>query len=439
MNQYNSIEEEIIKRKSVARREGAARLRKKQQFIDRLFKYVLPAAIAVSIITGAVFLILMSHEEKEEKAAVMPNISIEKIATEFPEEEEKKPEHNLTVYSAEDNAATTGLPSDVVSSYGILIDLADDTILAQRNARERISPASMTKILTALVACEHLTEEDLDQKMTITLEFTDYSYRNDLSAVGFAENEEVTIRDLLYGTILPSGGDAAIALATYIAGSEEAFVEMMNDRLGELQLSDSTHFTNVAGMYDEQHYSTVYDMAMIMHAGIDNKMCREVLNAHTYTTSSTEQHPDGITVSNWFLRRIEDKDCGLTVECAKTGFVVQSRNCAASFADDEDGHGYICVTADSTSGWRCIYDHVSIYSAFSGLTERPAIPADDALPDDDTLTGDEDAPSDLSEEDILSSPAEAAPAIQDEGPAAEKPKNSSGITVNNTVINNSGD
>ena len=110
----------------------------------------------------------------------------------------------------------------------------------------------------------------------------------------------------------------------------------MNERLKELQLSDSTHFTNVAGMYDEQHYSTVYDMAMIMHAGIDNKMCREVLNAHTYTTSPTEQHPEGITISNWFLRRIEDKDCGLTVECAKTGFVVQSRNCAASFADDED-------------------------------------------------------------------------------------------------------
>jgi D-alanyl-D-alanine carboxypeptidase len=191
-------------------------------------------------------------------------------------------------------------------------------------------------------------------------------------------------------------------------------------------------------MYDEQHYSTVYDMAMIMHAGIDNKMCREVLNAHTYTTSPTEQHPEGITVSNWFLRRIEDKDCGLTVECAKTGFVVQSRNCAASFADDEDGHGYICVTADSTSGWRCIYDHVSIYSAFSGITERPAIPADDALPDDDTLTGNEDASPDLSEEDILSSPAENTPAVQDEEPAEKKPKNSSGITVNNTVINNSG-
>ena len=80
-------------------------------------------------------------------------------------------------------------------------------------------------------------------------------------------------------------------------------------------------------------------------------------------SSSTPEHPDGITISNWFLRRIEDKDCGLTVECAKTGFVVQSGNCAASFADDEAGRRYICVTANSSSSWRCIYDHVSIYSS----------------------------------------------------------------------------
>lgn len=431
MKQYSSIEEQIIKRKNIARREEAMRQHKRQQTTDRLIRYGLPAVIVIAIITAAVCLILMSREEQKEPEAVMPNISIEKIATQFPEEE-KTPEHNLSVYSAQDNALTTGLPSDVVSSYGILIDLADDTILAQRNARERISPASMTKILTALVACEHLTEEDLDNKMTITLEFTDYSYRNDLSAVGFAENEEVTIRDLLYGTILPSGGDAAIALATYIAGSEEAFVEMMNDRLKELQLSDSTHFTNVAGMYDEQHYSTVYDMAMIMHAGIDNTLCRQVLNAHTYTTSPTQQHPEGITISNWFLRRIEDKDCGLTVECAKTGFVVQSRNCAASFADDEDGHGYICVTADSTSGWRCIYDHVSIYSAFSGLTERPAVLSDESLPEDDILNS-----SGLAEGDILDGSSTVTDDSTDDesSPAEDTPVNRSKITVNNTVIN----
>ena len=435
MNQYTNIRQEIIKRKYVAKQEEALRILKRRRRADRMIRLGVPAAIIfISIIIATIIIINITKEEEPEESSG-PKIIIERTEAEFPEEkiEIAEPEQNLMVYSANDNAQTTGLPSDVVSTYGILVDLADDTILAQRNARERISPASMTKILTVLVAIEHLNEEELNNTTTITIEFTDYSYRNDLSAVGFAENEVVTVRDLLYGTILPSGGDAAIALATYIAGSEEAFVEMMNERLEELELSDSTHFTNVAGMYDEQHYSTVYDMAMIMHAAIDNKLCREVLNTHTYTTTPTEQHPEGITVSNWFLRRIEDKDCGLTVECAKTGFVVQSRNCAASFADDTDGHGYICVTADSTSGWRCIYDHVSIYSAFSGLTERPAIPSDDQL-SDDTLTDS----NVLAEDDILN-PSPDDNTISDTDPDEETDSASedgSSIRVNNTVINN---
>lgn len=265
-------------------------------------------------------------------------------------------------YAAQATDDTRPLGEDVISSQAILVDRETDTILAQRDAMSRINPASMTKILTVLVAAEHVT--DLDDTFTVTIDITDYSYENDCSAVGFAENETVTVRDLFYGTILPSGADAAIGLATYVAGSQEAFVELMNEKLAELGLSDTAHFTNCVGIYDENHYCTAYDMAMILEAALDNELCREVLSAHTYTTSSTEQHPDGIEISNWFLRRIEDKDSGGTVLCGKTGYVVQSGNCAASYAEDADGEGYICVTVNATSGWRCIYDHVAIYKQF---------------------------------------------------------------------------
>ena len=169
----------------------------------------------------------------------------------------------------------------------------------------------------------------------------------------------------MYGTILPSGADAALGLAYYIAGSEEAFVELMNEKLEALGLSDSAHFTNCIGLYDENHYCTIYDMAMMMEAAMDNELCREVMSAHTYTTSSTAVHPDGITISNWFLRRIEDKDTGGEVVCGKTGYVVQSGNCAVSYGVDASGNNYICATADSTSGWRCIYDHVALYKEFA--------------------------------------------------------------------------
>lgn len=272
---------------------------------------------------------------------------------------------NTDIYNFESTSETSGIYSEeVISSHAILIDESTDTIIASKAAKERISPASMTKVLTVLVAAEHITEEQLDDTFTMTLEITDYSYVNDCSSVGFLDGEEVTVRDLFYGTILPSGGDAAVGLATYVAGSHEAFVDMMNEKLEALGLSDSAHFTNCVGLYDENHYCTVYDMAVIMKAAMQNEFCREVLEEHTYTTAPTEEHPEGITISNWFLRRIEDKDTGGIVLGAKTGYVAQSGNCAVSYGNFGDGTPYICVTAGATSSWRCIYDHVEIYTRY---------------------------------------------------------------------------
>ena len=267
-------------------------------------------------------------------------------------------------YVAEATESTRAVgQEDVLSEYAILIDAASGTIVAQRNAETIINPASMTKILTVLVAAEHVT--NLDDKFTITLEITDYAYVNDCSAVGFLDGETVTVRDLFYGTVLPSGGDAAVALATYVAGSQEAFVEMMNEKVEELGLSETAHFTNCVGLDDEEHYCTVYDMSMILKAAVENDLCREVLSARKYTTSATEQHPEGITISNWFLRRIEDKDTGGEVLCAKTGYVNQSGSCAASYAISDGGTPYICVTAKTYNSWRCIYDHVAMYSLYT--------------------------------------------------------------------------
>lgn len=266
------------------------------------------------------------------------------------------------VYQASADGSTASLPGEVVSERAILVDVNQDRIIASRGSGERMNPASMTKVLTVLVAAEHL--KNLDDTFTINTEITDFSYRNDCSNVGFADGETVTIRDLFYGTILPSGADAALGLAIYTAGSQEAFVELMNQKLDSLGLSGTAHFTNCVGLYDDNHYCTVYDMAMILEAAMDNELCKEVLSAHTYTTSSTAEHPEGIEISNWFLRRIEDKDSGGTVVAGKTGYVVQSGNCAVSYATDSTGASYVCATSNSTSGWRCIYDHVAIYKQF---------------------------------------------------------------------------
>ena len=354
--------------------------KKKQQALFR--KYFRFGAIGAAVFI-AVLVVLIGNgiskrnKNKEQQGVQTETAELQAVAETEAEEslpladqeepaevQAAEPEENK-IYEATESPDMKAVSEEVISSNAIFIDLRKNEILAQRAARQVIDPASMTKILTVLVAAEQIEEKNLDDKVTITIDITDYSYSNDCSSVGFAENERVTVQDLFYGTILPSGADAALALATYVAGSQEAFVELMNEKLHELGLSDTAHFTNCVGLYDEAHRCTVYDMAMIMEAAMDNPLCREVMSAHTYTTSATAEHPDGITISNWFLRRIEDKETGAEIVCGKTGYVVQSGNCAASYGEDQNGNGYICVTADSTSAWRCIYDHVALYSEFT--------------------------------------------------------------------------
>ncbi len=172
------------------------------------------------------------------------------------------------------------------------------------------------------------------------------------------------MNDLFYGTILPSGADAAVGLAKYAAGSQEEFVKLMNEKLAELGLSETSHFTNCVGIHEENHYSTVYDIAVILKAAYDNPFCREVLSRRIYTTTPTPEHPEGLTLSNLFLRRIEDRDTHGEVLCAKTGYVDQSGSCAASLSVGNDGRLYICVSAHSQSSGTCIKDHVSFYQYF---------------------------------------------------------------------------
>ncbi len=270
--------------------------------------------------------------------------------------------NDAPVLFAQADENTIGTVGDCVSENVIFIDVEGSHILAQKDAHTRISPASMTKILTVLVAAEHIT--NADDTFEITRDITDYSFSHKCSNVGFEVGERVTVRDLFYGTILPSGADAAVGLAKYVSGSQEEFVGLMNEKLAELGLSETTHFTNCVGVYEDDHYSTAYDMAVIMKAAYDNPFCREVLSRHMYTTSPTEQHPDGIPLSNLFLRRIEDRDTHGEVLCAKTGYVDQSGSCAASLSIGNDGKRYICVSAHSTSSWRCIRDHVAFYQYF---------------------------------------------------------------------------
>lgn len=363
--------------------EAMRREKERQQRIRRYIKKYAPVAVGILaalilVVTGiGAFIGRASDKRKVEEAggsvaklaAAFRNVNFLEIAESgipmagdlsLAEKEEAEPK----VYEAHSTSDTLTLgEDDIVSEYAILIDVDSGEILAERNAHVRMNPASMTKILTALVAAEQA--EDLDDKLTVTREITDYGYINDCSSAGFVIDERVSVRDLLYGTILPSGADAAVGLAVYVSGSQEAFVELMNERLKELGLSKTAHFTNCVGVFDENHYCTAYDIAMILEAAIDNEICREVMSTRIHTTGKTLQNPEGLELSNWFIRRIEDKDSGGKVLGGKTGYVAQSGNCAASFAALDNGRNLVCVTANASGKWRCIEDHVKLYKQFS--------------------------------------------------------------------------
>ena len=378
----NQLDEEAARRARWEKRKQEMRRQKQRQELFR--KAAIPGIAAIFVLLIICIAIGIGkkakntgveQEQTEKEEPALPTQAEVQISQtvgsdssilehqESKEDEKTEAEDNVLLSEYKVTEDTIQLGSDIVSNYAVFIDMESGTIIARKGETTRIVPASMTKVLTLLVAVENI--DNLDDTFEITSDITDYCLKNDCSNAGFEVGEVVTIKDLLYAAILPSGADGALGLAYYVAGSQEAFVELMNAKLEELGIAGTAHFTNCVGLYDDNHYCTICDMAVIMQAAVKNKTCREVLSAHKYTTSETEKHPEGLLLSNWFLRRIEDKDTNGEVVCGKTGYVGQSKHCAVSYGIDKGGREYICVTADAAGKWRCIEDHAYLYKEYS--------------------------------------------------------------------------
>lgn len=265
-------------------------------------------------------------------------------------------------YAAETDETRT-LDLELYSAGAILIDAETNTVLCEKDPDAKIYPASMTKILTALVACEQI--DDLDDTFRMTQAIIDPIYLADLTMAGFVDGEDVPLRELIYGAILPSGAEATEALAIYIAGSEEAFAELMNEKAQELGLT-TAHFVDASGLHNEDHYCTIRDMAVILQAALDNDLCREVLSTARYTTPPTNKHPDGVEMYNKFLVRAQGQELnGAQIIAAKTGYTAQAGNCCASYGVSPKGRKCICVTANAWTSWYTVYDHVALYSQYA--------------------------------------------------------------------------
>lgn len=161
---------------------------------------------------------------------------------------------------------------------------------------------------------------------------------------GFRPGETATVRDLLYGALLPSGAECCEALAREVSGSEEAFVELMNQKAAELGMA-STHFCNPTGLHDPEHVSTVRDMARLLRAAMQNEMFRTIFATARYTVPPTNLHPDGFTMESTFWSELDGTELRRGKFLGgKTGYTSAAGLCLAS-AVEVKGKTYLMVTA----------------------------------------------------------------------------------------------
>lgn len=232
--------------------------------------------------------------------------------------------------------------SGIHSPYAVLMQKKGGKVIGEINSEERIYPASMTKIMTAIVALEEL--DSLDQEITLSQEMFADLYAQDAMQAGFQPEETVKARDLLYGVMLPSGAECCIGLANAIAGSEEGFVELMNKKAEKLGM-DGTHFCDSTGLHDPEHYSTVRDMAVLLKYSLGNEDFRAIITSSRHSTPGTNIHEGGITYYSTLLKNLPDPSVtGGQILGGKTGFTNEAGLCLASFAEIE-GKEYILVTA----------------------------------------------------------------------------------------------
>lgn len=276
-------------------------------------------------------------------------------------EPEPEPETLMTYPEQADSYEDISI-KDLTTKYGILVDADSNTILAGKNYDKKIYPASLTKVMTLIVAVENI--DDYDAKYKFTSDDIDPLIEENASRAGFEAGESVTYEDLLYSAILVSGADGTSGLANAIAGSEDKFVDMMNAKAEELGLT-GTHFENASGLHNKNHYSTCQDIAIIMEYAMQNEECMKILTAEEYTTTKTKQHEDGIKLTSIVASRFNGYyiEGGGDLLGGKTGFTDESGYSLVSIAE-RDGVNYVCVTVKSEDEWKAIEDNIAIYEKY---------------------------------------------------------------------------
>ena len=183
---------------------------------------------------------------------------------------------------------------------------------------------------------------------------------------GFQPGEEVRAIDLLYGAMLPSGAECCITLADHIAGSDHSFVKLMNKKAADLGMKN-THFENATGLHNENHYTTVKDLAILLSNALQNDTFREIFTTFRHSTPPTNKHPGGITFYSTMYERLGSQNIiDGEILGGKTGYTDKAGLCLASLAK-VGKYEYILITTgakgDHHSKQYNIIDAIAVYSS----------------------------------------------------------------------------
>ena len=256
---------------------------------------------------------------------------------------------NTAVTTADNDSSVTALASNspaLDATAALLVSPDSGMVLYSKNADQKRYPASTTKIMTALLTLENVS--NLDE--TVTSEAVDFeNVTADSSNAGILLGEQVTVRDLLYALMLPSANEAAYMLARHVGGSWEQFVDMMNDRAAELGCT-GTHFCNPCGLHEEDHYTTAYDLYLIAKEAMKDATFRDIVSTVQHRMAKTNLHEERIiyTTNQLIFSSFQPWSYANCLGI-KTGHTSQAGNCFVGYAEYGDAKLFSVVLGCSDS------------------------------------------------------------------------------------------
>ena len=226
---------------------------------------------------------------------------------------------------------------EITGDFAVVMEANTGTVLYEKNAGQQLYPASITKVMTGLLAAERSSMDEL------VVFSADSVYKTEGSGIWRDVGEVMYMEQTLYAMMLNSANECAYAIAEHVGGSYDTFVQMMNQRAAELGCT-GTHFSNPHGLPDETHVTTCYDMALIGSEAIRNPLFRQVVGTCTYVIPPTNKHPEENTYLSNHHKMLQPNGTYTYEYCigGKTGYTVAARNTLITFAE-RDGLLLVCV------------------------------------------------------------------------------------------------